>query len=99
MREIVARLLTALVEQASRFAVPVLVAAVLSAGGALVYTLSNLEINSDAHAMLADELPSRQRMAQFAADFPQVANMLVVVVEGDNPDRVASAARTSAPIR
>ena len=92
MQEFVARLLTAWVEQARRFAVPVLVAAVLSAGGALVYTYAYLEINSDAHAMLADDLPARQRMAEFAAEFPQVANMLVVVVEGDNPDRVAAAA-------
>ena len=48
--------------------------------------------------MLAEELPFRQRMAAFSAAFPQVANMLIVVVDGENPDQVADAAGDIAAI-
>ena len=74
------------VDTASRFAIVVLLAATAAAGAALYYTVENLAINTDTDAMLSRDLPFREAQDELRAAFPQLSNILMVVIDGDNPD-------------
>jgi uncharacterized protein len=60
------------------------------AGG--YYTASHLGMNTDSGALLATDLPYRKNLKAFEAAFPQLGDNLVIVIEGDSPDRAEDAA-------
>jgi hopanoid biosynthesis associated RND transporter like protein HpnN len=80
------------VDTARRVALAILIAATAGAAAASYYTLQNLGINTDTEAMLSPDLPFRRVWDEFGAAFPQLRNLLLVVIEGDNPDLTEDAA-------
>ena len=70
--------------------VMVLVVAVTGAGAYL--TISELTIDTDTTSMISPDLPFRRHAAAFTRAFPQFADSIVIVVEGDTPDRADDAA-------
>ncbi len=52
-----------------------------------VYAVLNLGINSDHTRVLDDDVPSQQAQKEFARLFPSLDNALIVVVDGDQPER------------
>jgi len=56
-----------------------------------VYTASNLGINSDNVSFLAEDVPSRVALEEFSKLFPILNNSLLVVVDGDSPERTREA--------
>lgn len=76
------------VDSVRRRAGPVLLAAAAVTAAALFYTYENLGINTDTGSMLSKDLPFRQTFYQFQDAFPQTRNILLVVIEGENPDLV-----------
>jgi hopanoid biosynthesis associated RND transporter like protein HpnN len=55
------------------------------------FTDSNA-INTDSSALLSSELPYRKTLKDYERAFPQLQDNLVVIVEGDSPDRAEDAA-------
>jgi hopanoid biosynthesis associated RND transporter like protein HpnN len=80
------------VDTMRRLALAVLVTATTATAVASYYTLQNLGINTDTDAMLSPDLPFRRAWDEFTAAFPQLRNLLLVVIEGDNPDLTEDAA-------
>ena len=79
------------VDLVRRRAATVLVAATAVTAGASYYVATNQEINTDTDAMLAEDLPFRAAEREFQAAFPQLSDILLVVIEGENPDLVEDA--------
>ncbi len=84
------------VERVRRFAWPVVVAALLATLAGGVYTVRNLRMNSDSDALLSSALPYRQTLKAFRTAFPELRGNLVVIVDGDSPDRAEDAANALA---
>ncbi|MFQ5955489.1 MAG: hypothetical protein ACE5JZ_10535, partial [Kiloniellales bacterium] len=74
------------VDTARRFTFAVLLVATAGAAAAFYYTFENLVINTDTDAMLSRDLRFREAQDELRAAFPQLNNILLVVVDGDNPD-------------
>ncbi|MEW5704455.1 MAG: MMPL family transporter [Pseudomonadota bacterium] len=60
--------------------------------GLLYYTVGTLGLNTKTTDMLSRELPFRQNAEALKAAFPQYSDVILVVLEGENPDRVDAAA-------
>lgn len=65
--------------------------AVLGLIGALtlvffVYAAMNLGINSDNVQLVSEDLPARQNYLEFARSFPNIENVMLVVVDGETPE-------------
>lgn len=86
------RLIAALVARVRRHAWLVVVIAFAAAAAAGVYAARNLGLNTDTADMISPDLPFRQATKAFDRAFPQFADLLVVVVEADTPDRADAAA-------
>jgi len=56
-----------------------------------VFAAQRLSIDTDIDKLLSPDLQWRQREAEVARAFPQNVDLLVVVVDGDTPDRAADA--------
>ena len=84
------------VEAVQRRAGSVLLAAATVTAAALFYTYENLGINTDTSSMLSKDLPFRRAFYQFQDAFPQNRNILLVVIEGENPDLVEDGSATLA---
>jgi hopanoid biosynthesis associated RND transporter like protein HpnN len=80
------------VERARRFAVPVILGAVVLTALAGVYTVDHLGMNTDSNALLSSDLPYRKNLKDYEKAFPQLQDDLVVVIEADSPDRAEDAA-------
>ena len=87
------RLLVWWVDLARRAAIPVVATALGTTTLLFYYTANNLAINTDRAALLAEDLPFRETYRDYKAAFPQFSDLLLVVVEGDNPDLAEDAAR------
>ncbi|MFI4987413.1 MAG: hypothetical protein ACHQF3_08220, partial [Alphaproteobacteria bacterium] len=92
VRSVLATALVWWVERVRRLAGAIVIAAVLAALAGGVYTARHLRMNSDSDALLSTELPYRKTLKAFRAAFPQIQGNLVVLVEGDSPDRAEDAA-------
>ena len=84
--------LVSCVDFCSRRAVAVLLVALLSVAGAGVYVVRNLSIDTDVSEMLSDELPFRKTAAELDAAFPQFADEIDIIIDGDTPDIAEDAA-------
>ena len=56
------------------------------------YTVSHLAIDTDTEDMLSAELPFRQDAIRLKQAFPQLANNIVIVIDGDTADQADDAA-------
>src|SRR6185436_1935370 len=59
---------------------------------AVLYTARTLTMDTDTARMINAELPWKQQMAHINAAFPQNVGLLVVMVDGTNPDTAENAA-------
>src|SRR5208282_5579951 len=75
-----------------RLAWPIVIGALLVAIAGGVYTAGHLGMNTDNDALLSSELPYRKTVKEFEQAFPLLPGNLVVIVEGDSPDRAEDAA-------
>jgi hypothetical protein len=81
------------IEAVMRRALVVTLAFSLAGAAALVYTLRNIRISTDRDAMLSSELPFRRNHERYKQAFPQFQDNLIVVVDGDVPERAREAAQ------
>jgi hypothetical protein len=70
------------------------VVAVTAAAG--FYAAKTLTINTDTAALLSADLPARRLYSEFERAFPQGSDSIVIVVDGDSPDRADEALSTLA---
>ncbi|MBT5810788.1 MAG: hypothetical protein HOI19_10465, partial [Rhodospirillaceae bacterium] len=82
----VSNALGAWTEQVQRFALVVVLAAVVLTGFAAVYTARNLAMNTSTTDMIDAATPFRRNDAAFKNAFPQYSDVLVVVIDGPNPE-------------
>jgi predicted RND superfamily exporter protein len=77
----------------------VLVLALVAGIAALSYVRANLGIQTDTADMISPTLDWRQRDIDFKRQFPHFSDTLVIVVDGETPDRAsAGAARLAAEL-
>ena len=50
------------------------------------HAVTRLGINSDNVTLVADDLPARQSYLEFARNFPNIENVMLVVVDGETPE-------------
>ena len=70
----------------SRRATPVLVAIALASVVFGIYAALRLGINSDNVTLIAEHLEARQNYLAFAESFPNLENVMLVVVDGETPE-------------
>ena len=75
-----------------RRAVLVLVLVAAATGAGAYLTISELTIDTDTTSMISPNLPFRRHAEAFMSAFPQFVDSIVIVVEGDTPDRAEDAA-------
>lgn len=75
-----------------RHAVAILVASIVLTAGALVHILENLRIDTATDEMLSEELEFRRHQQALKEAFPQFSDTILIVLDGQNRDRVATAA-------
>jgi len=61
--------------------------------GAGIYSYQNFAIQTDTGQLISSRLPWRQRELQLDAAFPQLADTVVVVMDGDTPELARDGAR------
>lgn len=81
-----------LVSASGRAAGRVAGAAALLSAALLYYSATHLSINTDTADMLAPDLPFQQADARFDRAFPQLSDLIVVIVQADAPHRARDAA-------
>ncbi|HIF92045.1 MAG TPA: hypothetical protein EYQ60_02805 [Myxococcales bacterium] len=59
-----------------------------------VFAALNLGINSDNGSMIAEHLPARQNYLAFTESFPNIENVILVVIDGETPELARHAATT-----
>ena len=59
-----------------------------------VFAALNLGINSDNAKMIAEHLPARQNYLAFTKSFPNIENVILVVIDGETPELARDAAKT-----
>ena len=57
-----------------------------------VYVANNFDINTDISNLISKDLPWRQRQITFDQQFPDQANLIVVVIDGQTPELAEDAA-------
>jgi hopanoid biosynthesis associated RND transporter like protein HpnN len=55
------------------------------------YAVGTLTINTDPASLLSSDLPARRLYTEFEKVFPQFADSIVIVIDGDSPDRAEDA--------
>ena len=60
----------------------------------LVYAAMTLGINSDNVTLIAEHLPARQNYLEFTRSFPNIENVMLVVVDGETPELAREATTT-----
>jgi hopanoid biosynthesis associated RND transporter like protein HpnN len=65
--------------------------ALLLAAGAMVYSSRHFALTADTAELISTDLPWRQRELAYEAAFPQLHNLVVVVVDGATPELAESA--------
>ena len=59
-----------------------------------LHAATRLGINSDNVTLVADDLPARQSYLEFARSFPNIENVMLVVVDGETPEIAREATET-----
>jgi len=62
----------------------------------LIYTLTNLGINTDTGNMLSESLPFRRSWRDYKKTFPQYLNTILLVIDGATPDLARDASQALA---
>lgn len=75
----------------------VLLAATLLALAAAAYAARHFALTADTAELISTDLEWRQRELDYAAAFPQLQNLVVVVIDGATPELVEAAARRLEP--
>ena len=75
-----------------RYAWAIVIGALVLGALSLKYTAGNIGIDTDTADMIARDLPWRQTYIRYKKDFPQFVDTLLLVVDGDSPDRAEEAA-------
>jgi hopanoid biosynthesis associated RND transporter like protein HpnN len=91
MRKAVEAALQAWHELVCRYAFTVVFTATLAAGLSAYYVVENLGINTDTGDLLSEKLPWRATYLEYTTAFPQYADDIVVVIEGETPDQIHDA--------
>jgi len=86
------RLLAHLAELCRRHAWVVVLAGALLAGLSGLYAARHLGVSTDTDKLFADSLSWRQRAAAFGRDFPQFRNLLVAVIDAQEPEEADATA-------
>jgi len=86
------RILETWVDGVRRFAWGAIIAVLAVTCGLFAYTSENLSINTNTTDMLSEELPFRQRYIEYGDAFPQLSDLMTIVVEAATPDRADVAA-------
>jgi hopanoid biosynthesis associated RND transporter like protein HpnN len=81
-----------MVDKSRRAAGWVVAAAILGTLALFDYTASYLSFDTNTVNMIDPHLPFRKRQAEFDKAFPQLNNLIVVVIDADTPDRAQDAA-------
>lgn len=84
--------LTSVVDFSRKFAVFLVVAAILLSVGLGVYVAKNIAINTDINQLLSENLDWRKREKALEAAFPHKVDNLVVVIDSDDGSKAESAA-------
>lgn len=74
-----------------RYAVFVIAASVVAAALCLNYTVKNLRFNTDTEDLMSRDLPWNRAYLEYKRAFPQTADTIVIVVDGDTPDEARDA--------
>ncbi len=84
--EALARALIRWVRAVSDRARPVVTLITIATLGLLAYGGLTLGINSDNVTLVAEHLPARQNYLEFARSFPNIENVMLVVIDGETPE-------------
>jgi len=60
----------------------------------LVYAALNLGINSDNVSLISEDIEARQNYLEFARSFPNIENVMLVVIDGETPEVAREATHT-----
>ncbi len=83
-----------LVDFSHRFAVSLVLLALLMSLGLGWYVAGHFKINTDINQLISADLDWRKREAAVEKGFPQKSDLLIVVVDGDTPDAAETAAES-----
>ncbi|MFQ5992890.1 MAG: MMPL family transporter [Nitrospiraceae bacterium] len=86
------RLVVSLVDGSRQAAWWVVIGSALVAALLLYFAVPRISLDTDPDNLLDPTLPFRQRLLDFERTFPQLADLIVVVIESDNPFRAEEAA-------
>jgi len=75
-----------------RYPVALLFLICISAGFSLYYTINNLGVNTNTAEMLSPDLPFQKNRNRLEKEFPQDANVIILVVEAQTPEETSLAA-------
>ncbi|NTU76556.1 MAG: MMPL family transporter [Alphaproteobacteria bacterium] len=81
-----------LVDLSRRFALPVILLALVASVVMGGYVTTHFKINTDVNQLLADNLDWRNREVELEKAFPQKVDRLAVVIDGDDADSAENAA-------
>ena len=81
-----ASLITRIVEFSHRFALAIIFLALLMSVGLGWYVSEHFEMNTDINQLIAEDLEWRIKEKQIHKGFPQKSDLLVIVIDGENPD-------------
>src|SRR5207248_922474 len=86
------RLLVGLVENSRRHALIVLLAGIALAAVSAMYAVGHLSVTTDTDLMFSPSLPWRQQAAEFNKDFSQFRDLLVAVIDAQQPEEADATA-------
>jgi uncharacterized protein len=84
--------LTSIVDFSRRFAVFLVVTALLVSVGLSFYVVQNISINTDINQLLSENLGWRQREKALESAFPHKTDTLVIVIDSEDGNKAESAA-------
>ena len=94
------RLLVRLVDQSRRYALAVVPLGLLLAALCGLYAAGHLGVTTDTDELFSASLPWRQHAIELNKDFPQFRNLLVAVIDAQEPEEAeATAAALAAAAR
>ena len=86
------RLLVGLVDFSQRHALVVALGGLLLAAFSAFYAVNHLDVSTDTDLMFAKTLPWRQRADEASRNFPQFRDLLVAVIDAQNPEEAETTA-------
>jgi predicted RND superfamily exporter protein len=86
------RLLVSLVEYSRRHALAVVLGGLVLAAFSAFYATHHLGVTTDTDQMFAPSLPWRKSAVEFKQDFPQFRDLLVAVIDAQEPEEADATA-------